>query len=127
MQIVSVLLILLVPFFLIATLSYWRAFQLRKSGRLKGATLIINAVTIASLLPIVLLVWNTIDLLGSYSPTGCGSWWLGASEENCTMIFFVLTRTGAALIFLIGPAALVSFILSFAIFCFLKPHTTSSE
>ncbi len=61
--------------------------------------------------------WN---LVLRYAPDRCGSWWLGASEEDCTLIFYVASRTLAAFLFLLGPVAVLCLIVSFGVFWTLK-------
>lgn len=75
-----------------------------------------RAVGLGLLTPVLGLIQYILSLLQHYQPDQCGSWWLGATPEQCTLFFYLISRTLAALIFLILPFMLLSVSLVLAIF-----------
>ena len=108
------------PLAVIVAMAFWRARRLLASGPCHARRYVANALGIGLLLPAALLIWNTIDLVTRYAPNRCGSWWLGASEEACTLGFYLATRTLAALVFFIGPAAALCLLVSFGVFWIVR-------
>lgn len=108
--------IVLLPLAVVAAVAFWRARSLLASGPYRARRYFANALGVGLLLPAALLIWNTIDLATRYAPDRCGSWWLGASEAECTLGFYLASRLLAALVFLIGPAAAPSLLVSCGVF-----------
>ena len=83
----------------IGAVAFWRARSLLASGPFSARRYFVNALVVGLLVPAGLLLWNTMDLVLRYAPGRCGSGWLGASEEDCTLVFYVASRTLAAVLF----------------------------
>ena len=111
--------IVLLPLAAIAAMAFWRARRLLASGPCPARRYFANALGIGLLPPAALLIWNTIDLVTRYAPDRCGSWWLGASEAECTLGFYLATRTLAAVVFFIGPTAALCLLVSGGVFWFV--------
>ena len=114
--------IIFLPLITVGVAASWRARRLLASGSVSRWRYFVNALVVGLLLPVVLLIWNTIDLVTRYAPDKCGSWWLGASEEECTLSYYVASRTLAAVVFLLGPATVMCLFVSFGVFWTAKAH-----
>lgn len=68
-----------------------------------------------------------MGLIQQYQPDRCGSWWLGATPGECTLGFYLISRTLAALIFLVGPVVLLSVSLVLAVFWNVKANHRQSQ
>ena len=116
MAAVLVACIIFLPLIMVGVVASWRARRLLASGSVSTWRYGVNALVVGLLLPVVLFLWNTIDLVTTYAPDKCGSWWLGAPEEECTLFYYVASRTLAAFVFLLGPATAMCLFVSFGVF-----------
>jgi hypothetical protein len=116
MTAILVICLIFLPLIVVSAVASWRAKRLLSSGSISTCQYFINALVVGTLLPVVLLTWNTIDLVTKYAPDKCGSWWLGASEDECSLMYYVMSRTLATFIFLLGPYTIICLLISFGVF-----------
>ena len=112
--------LIFLPLATVAAVAFWRARQLCADGRCRRRRYVANALGIGLLPPAALLAWHAFELATRYAPDRCGSWWLGASEAECTLSFYLASRLLAALVFLIGPAAALSLLVSCGVFWLVR-------
>lgn len=116
------LLVLGLPFLMAFWIGWVWAKKLVLKGAIRANAYYGRAVGLGILVPIPVLLLHMVNLLQNYQPDRCGSWWLGATPETCTLGFYIVSRTLAAFIFLIGPLTVLSVSLVLAIFWNVKAN-----
>jgi hypothetical protein len=111
---------ILLPLAAVAAVALWRARCLCADGPCRAREYWTHALVVGLLPPAALLAWQAFELATRYAPDRCGSWWLGASEAECTLGFYLTSRLLAALVFLIGPAAVLCLAVSCGVFWIVR-------
>lgn len=112
--------LIFLPLAVVAAVAFWRARRLCADGPCRRRRYVANALGVGLLPPAALLAWHAFELATQYAPDRCGSWWLGASEAECTLSFYLASRLLAALVFLIGPAAVLCLAVSCGVFWLVR-------
>jgi hypothetical protein len=112
--------LIFLPLAAVAAMACWRARRLCADGSCHPRRYVANALGVGLLPPAALLAWHAFELATRYAPDRCGSGWLGASEAECTLGFYLASRLLAALVFLIGPAAAPSLLVSCGVFWLVR-------
>lgn len=111
---------ILLPLAAVAAVALWRARRLCVGSPCHAREYWVHALAVGLLPPAALLVWHASELATRYAPDRCGSWWLGASEAECTLGFYLTSRLLAALVFLIGPVAVLCLAVSCGVFWIVR-------
>ncbi|HEY9658307.1 MAG TPA: hypothetical protein V6C65_07640 [Allocoleopsis sp.] len=114
--VVIVVCLIFLPLIAVKVVAIWWADSLISRGLGSTWQYWLNALAIGLLLPGLFFVWNTIDIISGYTPDKCGSWWFGASERECTLSYYLFSRTLALFVFLLAPYTALCLLLSFNAF-----------